>query len=161
MSVIERPLPPLSTFLTVIDTGARKAMTAARDDIAPIVSRETPRSSGRTAAALRPKVSRTSTGAALVVGAPRGKRHGNVTVAEVVQFVNKGTGLYGYKHRRIRAKNKLRRMTLPGGQKRWSVRGQKPNPFMLRIRDAGTPRVQAAAEAGATETARAVERTVG
>lgn len=158
-------MPSEATLLSVIDTGARKTMATARDAIAPIVSREVPKASGKTAAALRPRIARTSTGAALTVGAPRGKRHdGSATIADVVRWVQRGTGLYrttpGPK-RRIRSKRfPRRRLILPGGRKVWSVKGQHPNPFMQRIEQLGTPRVQKVCEEGARDAARAVERTV-
>jgi hypothetical protein len=165
MSVHEpKPLPPPATILTAIDVQARAAMEAAKVDVAALVSRETPRSSGQTAAALKPRVSRTATGTGLTVGAPRGRKHGKATVAEVMRWVNSGTGMYregpGPKHK-IRAKSPLRRMTLPGGAKRWSVKGQRPDHFMLRIRRAGTPIVERAAEQGAQRAAREIERVIG
>jgi hypothetical protein len=161
---VVKPLPPPNSLLGALDLGAQATMKAAQAEIAPIVSAETPHKTGEMAAALRPRLGRTSTGRSLTVGAPRGRKHGRVTLAEVVKWVNDGTGLYrvggGAKHR-IRAKNPLRRMTLPGGAKRWSVKGQHPNAFMARIEIAGTSRVEAVMEQGAVDAARAAERVFG
>jgi hypothetical protein len=162
MSVhVSRELPPPQTILTALDNEARATMKVAQGEVATVVSQETPRASGQTAAALSPRVTRTSTGAALLVGPPRGKRHGNVTVAEVVRWVNRGTGIYregpGPKHR-IRAKNPLRKMKVGRGVERYSVKGQRPDPFMARIQERGTPRVEAAAQRGAENAARVLER---
>jgi len=163
----ENQLPPESTLLGVIDTGARNAMKMAQQAVSPVVTREVPRRSGRTAAALSPRVYRTSTGAALLVAPPRGKMSGKVRISQVVRWVNRGTGLYRttgldvQPARRIRSKRiPPRRLILPGGRKVWSVKGQHPNPFMARIMELGTPRVQKACEDGAVETARTVEEAV-
>jgi hypothetical protein len=169
VSIRADKLPPAQTLLGVIDVGARKAVALAQEEVAPVVAREVPRKSGKTAAALRPRVSRTATGAALSVRAPRGKLHGHVTIAEVVRWVNRGTGLYRTAGLYVQPARLIRssrrplpgRMTLPGGAKRWTVKGQHPNPFMARILSLGTPRVQSAAERGAKDAARAVERLVG
>lgn len=164
MSVhVDKPAPNPATILSTLDTQARETMKVAQADVASVVSQETPRHGGETAAALAPRITRTSTGVALRVGPPRGKRHGNVTVAQVVRWVNRGTGIYregpGPKHS-IRAKNPLRRMKVGRGVERFSVKGQHPDHFMDRIERRGTPRVQAAAERGAENAARALERVV-
>lgn len=167
MSITGDKLPAAATLLGVIDTQARKTVAAARDEIAPLVARETPRKSGATAAALRPRVSRTATGAALSVGASRGAMHGKVRVAQVVRWVTRGTGVHrtspGGSKRRIRSNRRPvpRRLILPGGRKVWSVAGQKANPFIGRIQTLGTLRVTRVFQHGAQEAARAVERSVG
>jgi hypothetical protein len=157
-------LPPPDTLLRIYDEEARRTMTAAQREVEPIVARETPHRSGILAAGLRPRVTRTSTGSALLIAAPRGKPHDvHATLAEVLRYVSHGTGQRregaGPK-KKIRAKRAGRRMILPGGHARWSVRGQWPNHFMDRIRLVGTPRVEAAAEDGANVAARTLERTV-
>ena len=164
MSVhVDKPPPNPATILSTLDSQARETMKVAQADVATVVSSETPHSSGETAAALRPRITRTSTGVALLVGPPRGKRHGKVTVAQVVRWVSRGTGIYregpGPKHR-IRAKNPLRRMKVGRGVERYSVKGQRPDHFMDRIELRGTPRVEAAAQRGAENAARALERVV-
>jgi hypothetical protein len=164
MSVhVDKPPPNPATILSTLDVQARETMKVAQADVATVVSSETPHSSGETARALAPRLSRTSTGVALLVGPPRGKRHGNVTVAQVVRWVTHGTGELregpGPK-RRIRAKNPLRRLKVGRGVARYSVKGQRPDHFMARIEQRGTPRVEAAAERGAQNAARALERVV-
>lgn len=168
MTVTGKKLPAERVLLAAIDAHARETVKAAKSEIAPIVSRETPRHSGRTAAALQPRMSRTATGAALSVGAPRGKRDGKVTIAQVVRWVNRGTGLERTTgvdvspRRRIRS-NRMppRRLVLPGGRKVWSVRGQKANPFMDRIRTTAGQRVEARFQQGARELGRVVNKALG
>lgn len=158
-------MPSERTLLSAIDVQARRTVDNAKQALAPIVAREVPR--GRTskvAAALRPKVSRTQTGAAVTISAPRGRVHsGQATIAEVVRWITRGTGIYrqgGGARRRIRAKRLGRRMILPGGRAVWSVKGQRPNPFLDRIEAVGTLRVQRIFEQGARDAARAVERSL-
>lgn len=166
MSVKSEKLPPARTLLGVLDAQARASVQHARRDVARIVATETPRKSGQTAAGLRPRTSKTKTGAALTVRPPRGRAHGSgASLADVVRWVNRGTGLHrsgpGPKAR-IRAKRRIppKRMILPGGRAVWSVAGQRPNPFMARIRQRGTPVVQRAFTAGAARAARTVERVI-
>lgn len=149
-------------MLGAIDTEARKTMAAAAADLAPIVAREAPRGrTGKVASAMRPRVSRTATGQSLVIAPPRRPHSGKATIAQVVRWVTRGTGLYrtgpGVKSR-IRASNPWQRLVLPGGKKVWSVRGQHPNAFVDRIRSIGTPRVERVLQEGAEDAARAVER---
>ena len=162
MSVRGRPVDP-KTMLSAIDLEAKAAMGEARVVVDGIVQRDTPKRTGRLAQALKPRVTRTKTGYSLTVKPPRGARHGDVTVAQVAKWVQTGTGLYregpGPKHK-VRAKNPLRRMTLPGGRRVWSVKGQHPDPFMARIERDATPRVQELADRGAERAARAAERVV-
>lgn len=163
MSVKAKPMPAERTILGVLDREARASVKAAQSEIAPIVAREVPRRSGKTAAALRPRVMRTASGASLSVGAGRA-RHGAVTVAQVVRWVNRGTGLHRTTGlsvqgaRRIRSKRPLGRMTLPGGKKVWSVKGQRPQPFMVRIHQIAGPRVQRRFAEGARDAADAVAK---
>lgn len=164
MSIQGKQLPSERTLLGVIDTQARTTAQKAAREIAPIVSRETPHKSGATAAALRPRVSRTSTGAAITVAPPRARRHpgSKATVAQLIRWVTRGTGALregaGPKGRIRSSRRPPRRLVLPGGARRWSVKGQKPNPFTGRIQAAGTLRVERAFAEGARAAARAAER---
>jgi hypothetical protein len=167
MTVSGDKMPSERTLLTTLDTEARRTVQKAQAEMAPIIARVVPRKSGKTAGALRPKVSRTATGAALTVSPPRGKAHsghGPATIAQVVRWVNTGTGLYrngaGVKARiRGRRRGIVRGdMVLPGGKKVRSVKGQRPNPFMARIRAAGEVRVARIYTQGARDAARAVGR---
>lgn len=166
MSVRGDRLPPERTLLGIIDRQARRAVGEAQQALAPIVTAQTPRKSGAVAGALRPRVSRTATGAAVTVAPPRGRLHGGsyATVADVMRWVQRGTGIRrqgpGGKRRIRSSRIPPRRLALPGGKKVWSVAGQRANPFMGRIQTLGTPRVQAALEQGARDAARAIEREV-
>ena len=157
---VVKPLPP-NSLLVAIDRGAKVTMQEAREAVAPIVSLETPRRSGRMAAALVPKVRKVGTGYSLTVGAPRGARHGEVTVNQVVRWVNRGTGLYRVgpgSHKKIRSKRLLCDMHIPGYGWVRSVKGQHPDPFLSRIFSLSDPRVQEIALAGAQRAAREAER---
>lgn len=165
MTVTGKPLPPTLTFLSAVDEHARSTMKDAERDIAPLVAGLVPRGrTGKVAGALRPRTTRTARGAQISVGAPRGKAHNNyATIAEVVRWVNRGTGIHragpGGK-RRVRSSIPGRKMILPGGAQRTTVAGQRPNPFMRRISDAVTPRFERAAADGARRLGRVIERAL-
>ncbi len=159
MSITGKTLPSHTTLLAAVDGKAHAAVNAAREQIAPVVRSQTPRHSSRTVAALQPRASRTATGAALTVGPARGARHGAVTVAQVVRWVQRGTGVHGYSRKPIRAKRRRGAMTV-FGRAIEQVKGQKPNPFMGRIQALGTLRFARVARAGATDAARAIERVI-
>jgi hypothetical protein len=165
MSVTGEKLPPARTLLGVLDAAARDTVRQGRDLVAPIVATETPRDTGKLAAAMRPRVARTAAGYSVTVRAPRGKPHDqSATMAQVARWVNRGTGMYrvgGGPKRPIRARNPLRRMTLPGGKRVFKVNGQRPNPFIGRIEQRATPRMQRLFTDGARDAARRIERTVG
>lgn len=162
MSVTGKPMPSTATLLGAVDEHARRTVRAAQAELAPVVAANVPRGrTGNVAGALRPRVSRTATGAQVSVQAPRGKPHDQwATIADVVRWVTRGTGVRragpGGK-RPIRAKSPGGRMVLPGGAVRYRVAGQRPNPFMARIADAGTQRFERTAVSGA----RSLERVVG
>lgn len=96
MTVVAEKLPTEHTLLTVVDKVAARTAREARDAAAPVVARETPRKSGATAQALRPKATRTGTGHAVSIAVPRGRKHPRssygATINEVVRWVNRGTG---------------------------------------------------------------------
>lgn len=165
MTVKANPLP-IGRMLRALDEEAQATMRRARKDIAPIVAREVPRASGRTARALRPKTSRTKTGTALTVRAGR-TRHGKATVAQVVRWVNRGTGLFrttgtgsdGTLTGVIRSP-RGNAMVLPGGKRRRTVKGQRPNPFMVRINQTASPRVRRITDDGARRTGPRVAKEI-
>lgn len=166
MSVTGERLPSERTILSALDAEARKTVNRAKHDIAPVVSALTPRHSGKTAAALKPRVTRTGTGVALVVAAPRGKIHnGSTTIAQVIRYVTRGTGVYrqgpGDKGP-IRGKRRFltRGAMSVYGREYASVQGQHPNPFIDRIRTVGSLRVEYRFKEGAREAARALERLI-
>lgn len=154
---VVKPLDP-RTALTAIDTEAYETMKRAGQLVQPIIDADTPRVSGRVAAALKPRVRRTATGAGLRIGATRGRRHGNVTAAQVVRFVTQGTGVYGYSHKPIRPKGRKALFLREFGKDVRSVRGQRPNPFLDRIKQTADLKVQAEQQRGAERAARAAER---
>ncbi len=162
MTVIEVNRPPLpATILSVAEREARKAMSEFRLALVPIVLTQTPKRTSVMARGLRPRMSRTATGVALTVGASRGAKHDSkATIAQVVRYVSYGTGIYrigGGPKRLITARNPLKRMVLPGGMRRWTVRGQHPNPFMTRIRTSAEPKAQQAMRRGGHNAAKALE----
>lgn len=166
MSVKGKPLPPARTLIEAVDRAAKQtARRAAQDAVAPAVAANTPRKSGQTVKALKPRVRQTKSGVAVSVGAPRGRKHtpGTATVAEVVRWVTRGTGVHrdgpGPKLP-IRSKVEGRRMVLPGGARRWSVKGQKPNPFVARIGHTAGPKVQRAFEQGARDAAAEIAKVI-
>lgn len=167
MSPVEQfgKIPSPQSVLSVIDEGAQATMRDAQAAVAPIVTDETPRSSGTLAGKLAPKVTRTATGRALTLGAARGARESRgARLNDVMRWVQRGTGIYregpGPKHR-ITAKNPLTPMLLPNGRHPVrSVAGQRPNPFMGRIRSRAQPRVESAIEAGSDRTAEKLRRLV-
>lgn len=168
MSVTAKNLPSAVRLVGVIDREAQAAMKRAQQHVAPIVASETPRGrTGRLAAAMRPRVSRTTTGARMIVQAPRGRRGASqATVAQVARWVTRGTGLYRttgtdvQPARRIRSTRRLGRMTLPGGRKVWSVKGQRPNPFLNRVLQRSAPQVEQILQRAAADAARAAEREI-
>lgn len=169
MSVKANKLPPARTLLGVLDAKARESVTDAKRAIAPIVNAETPRRRGETARALQPRVSRTKTGTALRVAAPRGKRHSGsgATINQIVRWATRGTGLRRQgpgpkapiRPKGAMARMRGKRLNVYGRYYR-SVKGQKPNPFIQRIQQRGTPIIERIFQRGAREAARAVERTV-
>lgn len=165
MTVTGKPMPPAQTILTAIDEHAQATMKAAERELGPVVAGLVPR--GRTrklADGLRPKTTRTARGTQISVQAPRGKAHDRyATIADVVRWVNRGTGIHragpGAK-RRVRSRVPGRKMTLPGGAQRTTVAGQRPNPFMARIVDVATPRIERATAAGARGLDRVIDRAL-
>lgn len=161
MSVTGTKPPSERSLVAVVDREQKRTVREAQQAVAPVVATETPRRSGKTAAALAPRVSQTTTGGAVSVRAARGRQHSQgVTVAQVVRWVNRGTGLYrttGPK-RKIRSSRRFGRMTLPGGRKVFSVKGQHPNAFMDRIYRRADPQVTRVFEHGATRVAGELQR---
>lgn len=169
MSIRAEHMPTEHTLLTVVDGAARGSVREAQAALAPVVTANTPRRTGATAEALRPRVSRTSTGHSLTVAPPRGRRHPRsstgATIAQVMRWVQRGTGLHrvgaGAKAP-IRGKRYgfFRGPLNVYGKQYQSVEGQDPNPFMERIRVAGGTRVEPLLERGAQVAARELERAV-
>lgn len=178
MSIVAEHMPSEKTLLTVVDVEARAAANRAKAAVAPVVASETPRKTGATAQALRPRVGRTGTGYAVTVGPPRGKLHPRsragvgrapATIADVMRWVQRGTGLHregGGPKAPIRGvrlgwRQGLRRGSLSVYGKQYAqVEGQEPNPFMNRIRVAGVVRVEPLLVGGAHDAAAALEKVI-
>lgn len=155
-------LPAAHTILGVLDDEAKRAMSDARDVARTEIRAEAP---GHLGEAITGSVRKTPTGYRAIVQPPRGKQYhppGEATVAQVVRWVNRGTGLLRVgpgRKRRITGKHGvLRPMVLPGGRKIRSVKGQKPNPFIARAETKAEPLVRAAIEAGARRGAARLRR---
>lgn len=155
-------LPAPRTILGVLDDQAKRSMGEARDIARTEIHAQAP---GNLGEAITGSVRKTPTGYRATVAPPRGKRYhprGEATVAQVVRWVNSGTGLLRVgpgRKRRITGKHGvLRPMVLPGGRKVRSIRGQKPNPFIARAETKAEPLVRAAIEAGARHAADRLRR---
>ena len=149
MSRVETDGPALDgTILTVLDTAAKDAATRAAALAQQELRDEAPQGPTRKLREnLVGRATKTATGYTVTVGVKRAAMHDqNVTVAQVARWVQRGTGLrrrgpgpkapIHAKHHRLG-----RRMVLPGGKRRWKVKGQHPNPFMQRAKARLDPRV--------------------
>jgi hypothetical protein len=152
-----RPPTPIE-LLRHIDLAAQGAGKAARAAVQPIIATEVPK--GRTsklAAGTKASLRQTKFGQTLTIAVPRNVSHGDgATLAQVSRWVQRGTGELrdgpGPK-KPIKARRRSR-MILPGGMRRWEVKGQAPNPYMARIYVATTPLVLAAFREGAKKAAK-------
>lgn len=154
-------MPRPGQIIGVLDAHARIALNEAKAITMPLVKEEAP---GDLGAAMTGSVRRTTTGYRATVSAPRKKRYrnGKATVAQVARWVNKGTGIYrtggGPKKPITGRHGKAGLMTLPGGKRVRSVRGQHPNPFIARAQTRALAPVTAALQAGARSAADALRR---
>ncbi len=121
--------------MSVMDAHARFAAVEARNVVVPVVKAEAP---GGLGAAMTGSVRKTPIGHTLIVQASPRKSYGkgSTTGAQVVRWVNRGTGIYrkgpGTKQR-ISSKSGGP-MILPGGREVMSVAGQRPNEFIARAK---------------------------
>lgn len=167
MSVKADRLPSATKITKAVDVGARRSLQRAQRTMKAVVAAEVP-GAGAVERALQPRVSQTSTGHALTIGAPRGARHpSGATINEVIRWNNRGTGV-----RRVGpgAKSEIHSprlfpygaaMTLPGGAKRLTVKGQGANPYMERIGRAGDLRVGQTIAQGAEAVMVEIARELG
>lgn len=128
-------MPRAGQILGVLDVNARLALREAAAVTLPLVKQEAP---GALGDVMRASTRRTATGYRATIATPPKKKYrdGEATAAQVVRWVNRGTGIYrkgpGPK-KRIQGKvGRQRLMRLPGGHEVRFVRGQKPNPFIAR-----------------------------
>jgi hypothetical protein len=154
-------LPAPQRILSVLDEHAKDAMTEARDVTRTLLRAEAP---GKLGEAMTGSVTKTPTGYRAQIAPPRRKRYppGEATVAQVVRWVNRGTGIYrqgpGRKRKITSKKGVLRPMILPGGRKVRSIKGQRPNPFLARVETRIEPLVRQAVEATGSRAADRLRR---
>lgn len=139
-----------------LDAALRDAARDTAATVLPVVRDAAP---GGLGVALTTNVRRTAEGYRATVGPSDRKRYrGGATGAQVVRWVTRGTGLYrvgpGRKRKITSKRGVLGTMTLPGGRRVRTVRGQHPNPFVARAehraRDAAKRAMQKGAERAAT-----------
>lgn len=141
---LEGRMPEPRKILGTLDEHARAAVKAAGDAALPIVRAEAP---GRLGRAFESSVRKTPTGQRVTVAPTTRKRYGSgvATGVMVVRWVTRGTGLYrqgpGPKRKITSKRGVLGSMTLPGGRRLRTVKGQHANPFVARAE----PRAAAAA----------------
>jgi hypothetical protein len=160
---LEGSMPDPPRILGVLDDSAKDALTAAKDIVVPLAKAEAP---GRLGDVIAGSVRKTETGYRATVQAAKRRqpyREGkDATVAQVVRWVNRGTGIHrqgpGPKHPITGKRGVLRPMVLPGGRRVRSVKGQKPNPFIARAETRAMVPVERALRAGAELAARALRR---
>ena len=154
-------MPKPQRIMGVLDANAKQALTKAQGVVKPIVDQEAPGGLGR---AMTARVAKTQTGYRLTVQAPRGSRYkgGPARTAQVVRWVNRGTGVHrkgpGRKRPITSSRGILKPMILPGGKKVRSVKGQRPNPFIARAERRADGPVRTALEQGAHAAARDLRR---
>lgn len=162
---VKGTLPEPKTVLAALDQAAQAAAKEAKDIARAEWNAQAPH--GRTDLVAHPNasVTKTKTGWAVNVSPPLRKQHGPdpVSIRKVVHWVTVGTGVFrttpgpkGPIHARKRAGVLPKRMTLPGGAKRWTVQGQHPNPFVQRTRDLARARVTSTLSAGAAAAAKKI-----
>lgn len=153
-------MPTAADVAKVLDAQARASMREAARAVEPIVRQEAPGGLGQV---MRPTVRKTPTGYRAVVAPPRRARYkGGATAAQVVRWVTRGTGLYrqgpGPKRKITSKRGVLGTMTLPGGTRVRTVRGQHPNPFVARAEQRSREPIERALREGAQRAADAMRR---
>jgi hypothetical protein len=159
---LEGNVPKPARVLGVIDEHARMALREATQQVVlPAARDEAPGGLGR---AMTASVRRTPEGyRAVVQASPRRAYKGSgATGAQVVRWVTRGTGVYrrgpGPKRPITSKRGVLGTMTLPGGLRVRSVRGQRPNPFVARAEDRTRARVNQVMHESARRAAAALGR---
>lgn len=154
-------MPTQRAVRGALDKATRDAARDAGRAALTIVKNEAP---GGLGSAIALQVRETSDGHSATVGPPKSKRYGTggASGAQVVRWVTRGTGIYrkgpGRKHPITSKRGVLGTMTLPGGTRVRSVKGQRPNPFMSRASDRATAAAKRAAHRGADRVADGLRR---
>jgi hypothetical protein len=138
-----------------LDQATRDATRDTGRAVLPVVRGAAP---GGLGAAIELSVRQTADGHSATIGPAKRKRYkGGVTGARVVRWVTRGTGVYrsglGRKRPITSKRGVLGTMTLPGGIRVRSVKGQRPNPFISRASDRATAAAKRAAHKGADHAA--------
>lgn len=157
---IKGALPAPRTVLGTLDQAARAAAQEAKRAAEPVFRRETP-GRGRLRATMKARAGKSATGYQVTIR-PTGIHPSGVPAWQVARWVTRGTGLFRTtgpgRRGLIRASKPWKRMTLPGGAKRWTVKGQKANPFIERAERRASPIVIRTFEQGAAQAARDLAR---
>jgi hypothetical protein len=154
-------MPRPGEIIGVLDTYAKIAAVEARMIVKPLVEAEAPGGLGK---AMTASVRPTATGYRIAVQSPAKKHYksGEATIASVVRYVNRGTGIYrvgpGTKKKIEGKVGKRKLMRLPGGRDVRYVKGQRPNPFLARAETRATGPVAVALENGAHAAAAALRK---
>jgi hypothetical protein len=138
----------------MLPTEVRAVAHEAEGDILALEAALVPKRTGKLLAAMRPHIHDTPLGADITLGVASA-RVGGVSLDEVVRWVSYGTA--GHGTGKIRPK-RARALALGGGIERADVRGQRPDPFLLKLRVAADMRLRALMERGAERAARVAER---
>lgn len=145
----------------VLDQAARQAVREAAAVALPIVKGEAP---GGLGAAMQVTIRQTPNGHEATIGpSPRKKyKAGGATGAQVTRWVTRGTGIYrkgpGRKRPITSKRGVFGTMTLPGGVRVRSVKGQRPNPFVARAKHRADDAAERAIRRGAARAADRMRR---
>lgn len=153
---IEGKMPRPRAVRGALDQAARDTVRDVAAAVLPIVRDEAP---GRLGEAMTTNIRATPGGHTATIGPSPRKRYGSgsATGAQVVRWVTRGTGLYrqgpGRKRKITGKRGVFGTMTLPGGLKVRSVRGQHANPFVARAEQRAKPAAERAMKHGAERAA--------
>ena len=148
-------MPTQRAVRGVLDKATRDATKDAGKAAQMVVKNVAP---GGLAAAIELQVKQTTDGHMATVGPSKNKRYkGGATSAQITRWVTRGTGVHrkgpGRKRPITSKRGVLGTMTLPGGIRVRSVKGQRPNPFISRASDRATAAAKRAAHKGADHAA--------
>jgi hypothetical protein len=146
--------PAPSTVLSVLDIEGQKSMRSVRVYVVPVVRTMAPKLSGDLAGGINGRVTKQKDGYRLQIRPSRGQ-------GKKMRWVTRGTGVYregpGPKAP-ITPKRPGGELTLPGGRKYASVKGQKPNDFMARADRQTRRRAEILIRQGATNAVKVLSR---
>lgn len=158
---IEGKMPRPRAVRGALDKAARDTVRDVAAAVLPIVRSEAP---GRLGEAMTTTVRQTPEGHTATIAASPRRRYGSsgATGAQVVRWVTRGTGLYrqgpGRKRKITSKRGVLGTMTLPGGLRVRTVKGQHSNPFVARAEQRAKGAAERAMKHGAERTADALRK---